>query len=85
MDDICHPPVKSRPKSHSSVICMSSACHPHVICTRFQPQKYFQLNSRARALLKRDKIDIKPLFPVPLNSTLLIELHTVYYHRKDTV
>ena len=32
-DDICHPPVKSRPKSHSRVIRMSSACCPHIICT----------------------------------------------------
>ena len=39
--------------SHQHVVCMSSACHPHVVCMRFQPQKYFQLNSRATALLKR--------------------------------
>ena len=32
-DDICHPPAKSRPKSHSRVIRRSSACHPQVICT----------------------------------------------------
>ena len=51
-DDICRPPVKSRLKSCSRVVHTSSAHHPHVVCTRFQPQKYFQLNSRATALLK---------------------------------
>ena len=45
-DDICHPPVKSHPKSHFRVICMSSACCPHVVRTRLQPQIYFHLNSR---------------------------------------
>ena len=38
---------------HLHIICTSSTCHPHVICMRFQPQKYFQLNSRATALLKK--------------------------------
>ena len=28
-------------------------CHPHIVCMRFQPQKYFQLDSRATALLTR--------------------------------
>ena len=31
-DDICHPPAKSHPKSHSCVICTSSAHHLQVIC-----------------------------------------------------
>ena len=32
-DDICHPPAKSCPKSHSHVIRTSSACRPHEIST----------------------------------------------------
>ena len=32
-----------------------SVCRPPVICMRFHPPKYFQLNSRARALLKREQ------------------------------
>ena len=32
-DDICHPPAKSHPKSHSRVICTSSARHLHEIST----------------------------------------------------
>ena len=54
-NNICRPPVKSHLKSRSHVICISSACCPHVVHTRFQPQKYFQLHSRATALLKTDK------------------------------
>ena len=57
--DICHLPVKSHLKSHSHVICRSSARHPQVICTssthrppRLQSPKYVQLNTRATALLK---------------------------------
>ena len=30
-DDICHPPAKSPMKSHSCVVCTSSACHLHII------------------------------------------------------
>ena len=51
-EEICRPPVESHPKSHSHVVRTSSACRLHIICTKFQPQKYFQLNSRATALLK---------------------------------
>ena len=52
---------------HPYVICMSSACRPHVVCTRFQPQKNFQLNSRATALLKMNTLNIHtlPLALVP--------------------
>ena len=39
----CHPHITA---------CMSSAHHLHIVCMRFQPQKYFQLNSRATVLLK---------------------------------
>ena len=55
-DNICHPPVKSYPKSHSHVICRSSACHPCVVRMRLQSPKYFQLNTRATALLKMNMI-----------------------------
>ena len=37
---------------HLHIICMSSTHHLHIVCTRFQPQKYFHLKSRATALLK---------------------------------
>ena len=30
-DDICHPPVKSHLKSHSRVVCTSSAHHLHIV------------------------------------------------------
>ena len=43
---------------HPHIIRTSSAHHPQVVHTRFQPQKYFQLNSRATALLIRED-DIK--------------------------
>ena len=81
-DDIHCPQVKSRPKSvsrvvrtssarHLHIVRISSAHHPHVIRTRFQPQKFFQLNSRATALVKRKTIvDFYSLFRLfynPLN------------------
>ena len=40
-DDMCRPPVKSHLKSCSRAVHTSSARHPPVVCTRFQPQKYF--------------------------------------------
>ena len=54
---------------HADIVCqwnlawnltlMSSTCHPHIVRMRFQPQKYFQLNSKATALLK-----MKSRFPL---------------------
>ena len=55
---------------------MSSARHLHIVSTRFQPQKYFQLNSRATALLKRElkKTSNKMSdFIDPINSICLIQ------------
>ena len=46
-------PAKSPTKSHSCVICTSSTCHLHVVCGEISALKYFQLNSRATALLKK--------------------------------
>ena len=37
---------------HPQVICTSSTGHLHIVCTRLQSPKYFQLNTRATALLK---------------------------------
>ena len=53
-DDICQT-CTMKPFAIYGSISVSSAHHLHVVCTRFQPQKYFQLNSRARALLKTRK------------------------------
>ena len=41
-------------------------CRPDVICMRFQPQKYFQLNSRATALLKSGDVWGNPFLVEPL-------------------
>ena len=58
-DDICHPPAKSPMKSHSRVICTSSACCPHVICTSsaHRPQetsspKIFQVKYQSNSSAK---------------------------------
>ena len=61
--------VKSHPKSHSCVIRMSSARRLHIVHTRFQPQKYFQLNSRATALLKIKNITLS-MTGVPIKSSV---------------
>ena len=41
---------------HLHIGCMLSTCCLHIIRRTFQPQKYFQLNSRATALLKTRKL-----------------------------
>ena len=66
--------MKSHPKSHSRVICTSSACRLHVVRTRFQPQKYFQLNSRATALL----IKLKPIVLYRLFAKYLPPVNEVW-------
>ena len=53
---------------HLHVICTSSACCPHVVCKILQLSKYFQLNTRATALLK-----MKPIFPLPLPMWVPVE------------
>ena len=54
---------------HLHIICMSSACHPHVVHTRLQSPKYFQLNTRATALLKTKGLCF--YFKVTIASLLL--------------
>ena len=49
--DIHHPNLQW------SLTLVSSACHPHLVCTRFQPPIYFQSNSRATVLLKMGFIE----------------------------
>ena len=44
---------------HPQVICMSSARHPCIVRMRLQSPKYFQLNTRATALLKISNISKK--------------------------
>ena len=53
MQSCCADDVRTHMSSSSEISPeVSFSCHQHVVCTRFQPQKYFQLNSRATALLK---------------------------------
>ena len=55
MTYVIHQP-KSPTKSRSHVVRTSSAHRLHIVCTRFQPQIYFPLNSIAEtALLKIKK------------------------------
>ena len=79
LDDICHPPVKSHPKSHSRVICMSSACCLHVVCTRLQLPKYFQLNSRTALLTKTVIIVQLPHKLSDANNYILRNILKVYF------
>ena len=58
LDDICHPLAKSPMKSHSRVICTSSAHRRPVVRMRLQPPKYLQLNTRATALLKMNEMNM---------------------------
>ena len=53
-DDICHLPAKSPTKSHSHVVRMSSARHPHVVCTRLQFPDYFKSKSRDSSAKNED-------------------------------
>ena len=69
---VIHQP-KSPTKSRSHVIRTSSACHLHVVCTRFQPQIYFPLKSIAgTALLKIKKRNLLIVTELVVSGTQCI-------------